>query len=107
MRPEQKAGKMLLLCNVLPQQVELLTTADSEAVVPASAILPDLDSALEWMEEETLRKRERTEQESLPLEQHEFFRGLTPDELEAISKLVRRQTFDPGAVICNEGDEVA
>jgi anti-anti-sigma regulatory factor len=103
----KKAGKLLLLCNVLPQLVDLLTTADTAAVVPASAILPDLDSALEWMEEETLRERERTEQKSLPLEQHEFFRGLTPNELAVISKLVRRETFDTGAVICNEGDEVA
>ena len=102
-----RAHKRLLLCNVLPQLADLLTTTDNGSAVPAWAIMPDLDSALEWMEEETLRNRVRSEQDSLPLERHELLRGLTEGELQVISALVRRQTFEAGAVICHEGDDVA
>src|ERR1700693_1972772 len=65
----RRANKRLLLCNVLPQLVDLLNAA----AVPSSAIMPDLDTALEWMEEETLRKLVRSDQDRLPLERNALF----------------------------------
>jgi sulfate permease, SulP family len=99
----RRANKRLLLCNVLPQLVDLLTAA----AVPSTAIMPDLDTALEWMEEETLRKLVRSDQDRLPLERNALFRGLAEDELRVISALLRHQTFEAGEVISHEGDDVA
>ena len=103
----RRADKRLLLCNVLPQLVELLTTAGTASAVPSSAIMPDLDTALEWMEEETLRKLVRSGQDRLPLERNGLFRGLAEDEMRVIVALLRHQTFEPGAVLSHEGDDMA
>jgi SulP family sulfate permease len=103
----RRADKRLLLCNVLPQLVELLTTADTAAAVPSSALMPDLDTALEWMEEETLRKLVRSDQDRQPLERNGLFRGLAEDELRVIFALLRHQIFEAGAIISREGDDVA
>jgi sulfate permease, SulP family len=102
------SGKQLLLCNVLPQLAELLTTAEtSAAAVPSSAIMPDLDAALEWMEEETLRKLARANQDRIPLERNVLFRGMTEDERRTAFMLLHHRTFEAGEVISHEGDEVA
>ncbi len=102
------AGKQLLLCNVLPQLAELLTTAETAAAaVPSSAIMSDLDAALEWMEEETLRKLARANQDRIPLERNVLFRGMTEDERRTVFVLLHHRTFEAGEVISHEGDEVA
>jgi MFS superfamily sulfate permease-like transporter len=101
----RRSGKRLLLSGVLPQLVGLLTEADGGARVPRSAIFPDLDAALEWMEEEVLRQEIRSAQEDLPLDQHELVQGLTPSELAIFASLLRRERFRAGAVICSQGDE--
>jgi sulfate permease, SulP family len=102
------SSKQLLLCIVLPQLAELLTTAEtSAAAVPSSAIMPDLDAALEWMEEETLRKLARANQDRIPLERNVLFRGMTEDERRTAFMLLHHRTFEAGEVISYEGDEVA
>jgi sulfate permease, SulP family len=102
------AGKQLLLCNVLPQLVELLTTAETAAAaVPSSAIMSDLDAALEWMEEETLRKLARANLDRIPLERNVLFRGMTEDERRTVFTLLHHRTFEAGEVISREGDELA
>ena len=50
------------------------------AAVPSSAIMPNLDTPLAWMEEEALRKLVRSDQDRLPLERIALFRDLTEDE---------------------------
>src|SRR5262249_57822096 len=45
----RRAGRHLILSNVLPQLAALLTRADNGAAVPTSAILADLHSPLRWL----------------------------------------------------------
>jgi sulfate permease, SulP family len=102
------SGKQLLLCNVLPQLVEVLTTAETAAAaVPSSAIMPDLDAALEWMEEETLRKLARADQDRIPLERNVLFRGMTEDERRTVFTMLHHRAFEAGEIVSHEGDEVA
>jgi MFS superfamily sulfate permease-like transporter len=102
------AGKQLLLCNVRPQLIEILTTAETAAAaVPLSAIVPDLDAALEWMEEETLRKLARAGQDRVPLERNVLFRGMSEDERRTVFTHLHHRTFKSGEVISYQGDEVA
>jgi SulP family sulfate permease len=100
-----RTGKHLLLSNVLPQLIELLTTSDNTTAIPSTALMPDLDTALEWMEEETLRQRERSAQASIQLAEHDILRGLTAEELATLETLLKREEFRAGAVLCNEGEE--
>jgi len=102
-----RSEKRLYLCNVLPQLAELLTTAGTAAAIPSTAIMSDLDTALEWMEEETLRTLARADEDRLPLERNGLFRDMTKDELRVVSALLRPQNFAAKTVISYEGDDVA
>src|SRR6185312_10850427 len=69
-------------------------------------IMPDLDSAIEWMEEEVLRAQAagRPRIEQLSLEQLDLMKGLDEDELAVLrSRLVPRE-FARGEALCTEGE---
>jgi sulfate permease, SulP family len=100
-----RRGKILLLSGATPDTREMLTGPQSGGSVPASAFLPDVDTALEWMEEETLRRETRSAATSVPLREHEFLRGLTDDEFGLLAALLRPRRFAVGAVVCREGDD--
>jgi len=95
-------GKIVLFCNVSPRRLASSTFAKS-----ANAILPDLDSALEWMEEAALRAAApaRPRSETIPLAAIDLVKDLTADELAALEPLLVRREFPAGAVICSEGDD--
>jgi CRP-like cAMP-binding protein len=69
-------------------------------------IMTDQDSAVEWMEEEALRRHEagRGRVESLPLERLDFTQGLDGAELELLRARLVPRTFAPGETVCEEGD---
>jgi sulfate permease, SulP family len=95
-------GKIVLFCNVPPSRL-----TGSPFAKGANAILPDLDSALEWMEEETLRTSApgRPRGEPIPIASLDLAKDLTADELETLLPLLILRDFPTGKVICGEGED--
>jgi CRP-like cAMP-binding protein len=71
-----------------------------------AALKIDLESALEWMEEESLRANldQRSLSGVLALEQIDFFAGVSTEELEKIRQILKFCEFKSGETICQEGD---
>jgi sulfate permease, SulP family len=100
----RRSGKHLLFASLLPELEETLNNPESGGPLPPGSIFVDADAALEWMEEELLSHEVRATAESLPLERHDLMRGLTAEELQIVSRLLRRTGFPAGAVLCQEGE---
>jgi SulP family sulfate permease len=98
-------GKTLLLSGASPEALELIGGGGDGVGVPAATAFADVDTALEWMEEATLRQEERAAPTSVPLAQHEFLHGLSEAELAVVTALLREERYDAGAAICHEGDD--
>jgi glutaminase len=66
---------------------------------------PDLDAALEWCEERVLTAHGSSNgTKTIPLAEHQLCRGLDPDGLAHLEKLLERRRFDAGAIIVRRGD---
>jgi SulP family sulfate permease len=101
----RRSGKRLLFASLRPELAELLRSTENGAPVSADAIFIDADAALEWMEEDALSREVRASPERVPLERHDLTRGLTSEEIEIVSALLRPIGFPTGAVLCREGEE--
>jgi sulfate permease, SulP family len=97
--------KALLFSGVPPAAHELLTDPLSGAALPSSAIFADRDAALEWMEERALSQASRAAPTGLPLSEHQLFNGLTPEEFAVMERLIEREQYPAGTILCREGDE--
>ncbi len=95
-------GKEVLFCNLPAARPDL-----AAATGKASAVLADLDSALEWMEEEALRSvaPARPRNEAIPLAELDLFRALDGGERSTVQALLVARDFPAGAAMCREGDE--
>jgi len=98
-----KRSIRVVFCNVPP--------GHSSAIRPFAgnnlqSIFPDLDSALEVLEEEALVGEHGVAQspEQLALSEHEFVRGLVSDELAAFAPYLIRREFKQGSNLCVEGE---
>jgi MFS superfamily sulfate permease-like transporter len=91
-------GRSVLFCHV---------PADRSASLAASArVFADLDSALEWMEEESLHGAgARPAEECIPLAELDFTRELSADDLRMLETALVARDFAPGSVICEEGGD--
>jgi len=71
------------------------------------SIHPDLDAALEWMEERSLQLHaaRRDHADVLELRDIDFLSGLATDELDQLGTLLTRREFAAGDIICREGEE--
>jgi SulP family sulfate permease len=100
----RKRRQHLVFCNVPLGQSETIKTITRGASAPA--VFPDLDSALEWMEESALQahKRPRSGAASLPLDQHDFLHGLDETERALLLDYLTRKHFPSGTTVCAEGD---
>jgi MFS superfamily sulfate permease-like transporter len=97
--------KRLLFCNVPTEFRDIfneITGAGKDA-----SIAPDLDSALEAMEEHALRSSgtRRADAAALPLAQHDFVAGVEPADLIALQSYLTVCTFSAGSVLGKEGDD--
>jgi sulfate permease, SulP family len=97
--------KALLFSGVPPAAHELLTDPLSGAALPSSVIFADRDAALEWMEERALSQASRAAPTRLPLRDHQLFTGLTPEEFAVMERLIEREEYPAGTILCREGDE--
>lgn len=100
-----KLGRRLLFSNVSQAQLSTIVTVVGGN---ASAIFNDLDSALEWMEEQALSSEMLGDSysELLPFDQHDFTRELNEVEREILmSHLVKRE-IPRGTKLVAEGKPV-
>ena len=92
-------GKTVLFCNLVPGMLK-------DSVFKQAVILPDIDSGLEWMEEETLRSSgARSRSEAIAIDALDLTQGLEANELAVLALKVTPRDFKDGEVICREGDD--
>ncbi|HZT52732.1 MAG TPA: SulP family inorganic anion transporter [Stellaceae bacterium] len=102
----RRRGKWILFCNVPPDLARTIGELKGDERSYGPLVLPDQDSAVEWMEEEALRRDAagRGRIEALALGQLDFTQGLDADELALLQARVAVRVFAPGETICAEGD---
>ncbi len=101
-----KARRRILFCNVAPPLRPRFDEIAAHGRQPAPFL--DLDTALEWMEEQVLAKARdagTAAASRLDFASHDFMRGLEPSELEAVSAVLQLRAFPAGATLCTQGDE--
>ncbi len=99
-------GKHLFFCNVPPPQMAIVRDLFDSAAAADAAIKPDLETTLEWMEDETLRGNfdSRGQAAMLALDEIDFFDGVPKQDLEQLRQLLKLREFKAGEAICREGD---
>ena len=102
----RERSKHLLFCNVPEHLLATIRGLFDSADAADAAVKPDLESALEWVEEETLREslHERGSLSLLPLEEIDFVEGLTESELAELQGVLKLRHFKSGEAVCSEGD---
>jgi sulfate permease, SulP family len=91
-------GKRILLCNLRDDRLS--------KIVEAEAILPDVDSGLQWMEDQALLAAgTRTLARAVALETHELIQRLDPVEFAIFAAVLIARDFERGTVICSEGED--
>jgi MFS superfamily sulfate permease-like transporter len=98
-------GKTLLLSGASAAALEIIGGGPDGVGVSAASVFPDVDTALEWMEEAALREETRAAPTSISLEAHEFLRGLAAAELAVVASMLHAERYDAGAELCREGDD--
>jgi sulfate permease, SulP family len=93
--------KHALFCNV-PKTLPSATFAQK-----ASAVLPDFDTALEWMEEEALRTAAgaRPRSEPIAIEAVDLVKVFDERERAAFISSLQERKFSLGSVMCKEGED--
>jgi SulP family sulfate permease len=99
--------KSLLFCEVPSAQFARIKSLFSKASEATELIKPDLDSALEWMEEKSLllHADKRSQADVLAFSEIDFLAGIEQPDLDRLSEILTRREFAPGEMICREGDE--
>jgi len=99
--------KSILFCEIPSAQLASIKGLFQQASEADELIKPDLDSALEWMEEKSLllHANRRSEADVLALSEIDFFADMQQIDLDRLSEVLTRREFVPGEIICHEGDE--
>ena len=99
-------GKHLFFCNVPAAQMAIVQDLFDSTDAAAAAIKPDLETTLEWMEDETLRGSfdSGSQAAMLTLDEIDFFDGVPKQDLEQLRPLLKLREFKAGESICREGD---
>jgi SulP family sulfate permease len=99
--------KDLLLCEVPAAHGNAIGTLVRKAVRSEDPIKPDLDAALEWMEEKSLQLHagKRVQADVLDLRDIDFLAGIDESGLDRLGRLLTQREFAQGETICSEGDE--
>ena len=105
-RRSREHGKLLLFCNVPVTQLSNVTELFDGPLAASRAIMPDLETALELMEERTLNEQgdERGQADLMALEDIDFFDGVPDSELQELRQVLKLREFKTGEPICREGD---
>lgn len=94
-----KGGKHLLFCNV--------PAAHAGTVVGLAGsigkVFADLESTLEWMEEDVLSRRSGVRVNEVSIDEHDFLRGLDKEERGQLRTYLMKKEFPKDATLCTEG----
>ncbi len=98
--------KQLLFCNVPPEHTAQIRGLFGHPDLADAAIKADLETALEWVEEDILRGSldERGRFDDLPLEQMDFLAGISAEDLAELRKVLKLREFNAGEALAREGD---
>lgn len=98
--------KQLLFCNVPPEHAAQVRGLFGHPDLADPAIKADLETALEWVEEDILRASldERGRAESLPLEEMDFLAGISGEDLAELRQVLTLREFGAGEALAREGD---
>lgn len=95
----ESQGKTVLFCNLLPEGL-------NDSALKNAIILPDVDSGLEWMEEQTLRlSGTRSSSEAIALDALDLTLEMSADELAVLTSKMTPRDFEAGEVLCREGED--
>jgi CRP-like cAMP-binding protein/anti-anti-sigma regulatory factor len=99
--------KSLVFCEVPSAQLASIKGLFRKASESDEQIKPDLDSALEWMEEKSLllHADKRSQADVLAFSEIDFLSGMQQTDLDRLSEVLTLREFAPGELICREGDE--
>jgi CRP-like cAMP-binding protein/anti-anti-sigma regulatory factor len=97
--------KSLLFCEVPSSQLASIKGLFGKASEADELIKPDLDSAVEWMEEKSLllHADKRSQADVLEFSEIDFLAEIQQADLQR--EVLTRREFVPGEMICHEGDE--
>lgn len=85
--------------------VQELSVALPPGAESALLTFAELDLALEWCERTLLRAAgEQIQPPRVELRDHEVLRGLSPDGLERVERILERRRIEPGALAVRRGD---
>jgi len=99
--------KRLLFCEVPAAQSDRIKGLFNNASEAGELIKPDLDSALEWIEEKSLllHADKRSQADVLEFSEIDFLAGIEQADLGRLSEVLTRREFALGETICREGDD--
>jgi sulfate permease, SulP family len=102
----RRREKWLIICAVPPDIMRTVGELPRAGGQYGAMLLPDLDSAIEWMEEEQLRRHAagRAPVTQLELRELDLMRGLTEEELALVRAALVPRAFARGDVLCREGE---
>lgn len=99
--------KYLLFCDVPSAHLGAIKRLVPRGIAAEELVKPDLDSALEWMEEKSLllNADRRSQADVLELNEIDFLAGIEEQELNQLRAVLKQRDFAIGEIICREGDE--
>jgi sulfate permease, SulP family len=102
----RRQGKWLIFCAIPPDLQRTIGEFAGSEDRHGPLLMADQDSAIEWMEEEALRRQSggRPRVEQLALDRLDFTWGLDAEELALLTKRLIPREFAPGETVCAEGD---
>ena len=94
----------MLAAGNATRAVERLKEFDALAAFGDATTFPDVDRAIEHAEDDLLRSWEQPAAAELALADLTFFTGFEPGQAEAVTALMTRKIYQPGAVLFREGE---
>ena len=94
-------GKLIAFCNLPIGRLSSANFAEK-----AAGTFPDLDTGLEWMEEEALGEKDLRSSSDKPvaLESLELVRDFDAAEIATLRSILAPRDFAAGTILCMEGD---
>ena len=102
----ERAGKNLLVAVTANSKPAVRLNDFGVAAALPGKVFPDVDRAIEWAEDELLKKESALPGAGaeIPLEKMGLLAGFTPSEISALSQRFRRETYAAGKPVFHEGE---
>jgi SulP family sulfate permease len=103
----RKRGQTVAFCNIPGDLPSASMSTVGDAALAVAPSFPDLDSALEWMEDKTLESatESRSHPDALSIGELDLFRDFDEGDLAIVVPYLTPCEFSAGAAICCEGED--